>query len=474
MRWFISSCFVATLALPGLCAAQEAVPKVIDLRSAISEALRHSPQLSAADDAADTADIQRRLALSAYRPAITPTLNTGSAPAGFSQQNMALSVSQLLPTGGQVRLEASAIRYGIGAAEMRDAGYTFGISQPLRRMGGPERDAVRTAEQGFVNAQRASADARRQLVVSVAQTYFAVVRQRRLVDISDQAVERADRLAEMSEYRARVGLSTQLDVFRARLLRSQAQMAVMRDRDALETAIDDLTALVGRTPPSRVTAEGDLAADMATFEQLSGTTADAAAVAAVDVTKETLHNRVDLQIVRAKLTDARWKASAARGNLLPPVSLDVSYTRRGFGSAADYFTGLNGWRVGLSSTYALDRRQESATAATAAIGVREAEHAMADAEQRAVAEVRRTSRALLRTADTVELQRQAVQLAEQQRDLAAFRYERGLADNLEVVDAENAVAQAKAAVLAAEIDRTLTFIVLERASGALDPNRFLH
>jgi len=248
----------------------------------------------------------------------------------------------------------------------------------------------------------------------------------------------------------------------------------MRERDALEAAIDDLTALVGRTPPSRVTAEGDLAADMATFEQLSGTTADAAAVAAVDVTKETLHNRVDLQIVRAKLTDARWKASAARGNLLPPVSLDVSYTRRGFGSAADYFTGLNGWRVGLSSTYALDRRQESATAATAAIGVREAEHAMADAEQRAVAEVRRTSRALLRTADTVELQRQAVQLAEQQRDLAAFRYERGLADNLEVVDAENAVAQAKAAVLAAEIDRTLTFIVLERASGALDPNRFLH
>jgi outer membrane protein TolC len=53
-----------------------------------------------------------------------------------------------------------------------------------------------------------------------------------------------------------------------------------------------------------------------------------------------------------------------------------------------------------------------------------------------------------------------------------LRYERGLADNLEIIDAENNVLQAEASLLGANIDRTLAFLNVQRASGALNPDRF--
>ena len=71
------------------------------------------------------------------------------------------------------------------------------------------------------------------------------------------------------------------------------------------------------------------------------------------------------------------------------------------------------------------------------------------------------------------LHRHSLDLAERQRDLATMRYERGLADNLEVVDAENSVFQAQSALIGADIDRAVSVLSLQRATGALNPNRFL-
>jgi outer membrane protein len=479
MRPFISSsvpAFAIALALSSPTLAQEAVRPSIGLRAAISEALQHSPQLLPADDAVASAGIQRRVAMAQYRPAITPTLNTGSAPAGLNQRSLGLSVSQLLPTGGQLQAVASSLSYGTGPGQLQDNGYTIGVSQPLLRgFGASAGTELKTADRALQNAERSAADARQQLVVSVTHAYFAAVRQQRLVEIGERAVERANRLVDMSEARVQVGLSTKLDALRARLLQSQARTSALRDQDAFETAVEDLNVLIGRSPRSPAIVEGDFEADMAALERLCGISANSAVQTADGLTEDALRDRLDVRIARAKVADARWNGSVAQWNLLPPMNLDISYTRRGVGaSAADSAFGLlNGWRMGISSTYSLDHGRNAAAVAQAAITVRQAERAMSDAEQRAVMEVRRSSRALARVTDAVELQRKAVELALQQRELATFRYERGLADNLEVIDAENNVAQAEAALLSAEIDRALSFMTLQRASGTLEPNRFL-
>lgn len=447
-------------------AAESETTVTIDLRGALNEALRHSPQLLPSEDAVTTAGIQRTLAVARFAPKISPMLSTGTAPMGLSQQNLGLGVSQLLQTGAQVQASANSVRYGSGPGEFRDAGYSIGISQPLLRgFGATTRAPVDAASAAADGAERSAADARQQLVVAVAHAYFAVVRQQRLTAESERVLERASELSEMSEARARVGLSTQLDVFRAGLLRSQAQSAVLGNRDALDAAREDLNLLLGRPTDAPIVADVDVSADLHALEETAGQPDVPTALA----------DRLDVRGARARLTEAQHDAALAKWNLLPQLNLDVSYTRRGLGTqSTDSFANLfNGWRIGLGTTYSFDHATDAAAAGLAQVAVRAAERGVSETEQRAIIDVRRATRASARAADVLALSRTSLDLAGQQRELATLRWERGLADNLEVIDAETRVFQAQSALIAADIDRALAFLTLQRASGALDPNRFL-
>jgi outer membrane protein TolC len=186
-----------------------------------------------------------------------------------------------------------------------------------------------------------------------------------------------------------------------------------------------------------------------------------------------LSARLEVREARERIGDARRSQTVARWNLLPPVALDVSYTRRGLGSASPDLFGqmFNGWRVGISSGYALDRSNETAVAAAAAVNVRAAEQAALDTERRVAEEVRRAYRAWTRTAGTVELQAKAEALAERQLRLAQIRYERGVAGNFDVVDAEANVFAAQSDVIAARIERAMAILALKRLTGTLDTER---
>jgi outer membrane protein TolC len=182
--------------------------------------------------------------------------------------------------------------------------------------------------------------------------------------------------------------------------------------------------------------------------------------------------RSEVHEARDRIGDARRAETVARWQLLPPASLDVSYTRRGLGASSPIFGNLfNGWRVGVSTSYALDHSDESAAAATAAVSVRAAEQAAVDAERRIAEEVRRAHRVWTRTASTVGIQSKAVELAERQLRLAQIRYERGVAGNFDVVEAEANLFEAQSAMIAAQIERALGWLTLTRLTGTLDSER---
>jgi outer membrane protein TolC len=467
--------FAALAGFSHRAVAQDSPPATtLSLRAAIGQALRHSPQLLTSQDAILTASIQQKAAQARYRPSITPTLNTGSAPGGLAQRNVGVNVSQWLTTGAQVQLSANSLSTTTGPLPFTDAGYTVGISQPLLRgFGASGRTDLTTAERATESAERGALDARQQLLMSVAQAYFTAVREARLVEISGRATDRAANLVEMSEARARVGLSTQLDVLRASLLRSQAESAALRDRDALEAALDEVKLLIGQEPEATLSVEGDLTADLDALEQATGRQADAP-VDDTALVHASVNNRLDVRSAHARLTDAKLNASVAQWNLLPQLNLDLNYTHRGLtGFAPDISSLLNGWRMGLSTTYSLNRSADSSAAAAAQVAVGGAQRAVADAKAHAIADVRRAERGLSRAAGSITMQEKALELARRQQELATFRYERGLADNLEVIDAENNVLQGEVALMGAQIDRALAFLTLQHASGVLDPDRFL-
>jgi outer membrane protein TolC len=445
-----------------VAAGQTQPAPVLTLRAAVTEALQHSPLLLPAQEAIESAQIRRKAASAQFSPRLSPSVNAGVGPAGASQHTVGLSVAQTLPTGARVEGSTSVARHASGSADQRDVGFRVGVSQPLLRgFGAVTRAGLDAAERAIRSAERGRVEARRQLVVHVAQAYFAVVREQLTQTDATRALDRAQKLLDMSEARARVGLATRLDVFRAGLLKSQAQAATLRAQDALLGAREELSVLLGRDPDAPIVADLHFAGDIEVF---------AGEEPPPDGFTD---SNVEVLAARDRLADARKAASVARWNLLPNISLDVNYTRHGLGqpSGTGAFGLLNGWTIGLSSTYAFDPAADTANAAMGSIAVRAAERDLEDAEKRALIEGHRASRAVSRAAATLVVQRTAVDLAGQQRDLATMRYERGLADNLEVIDAETSVVQAQSALIAAEIDCAIARLNLRRVWGMLDPDR---
>jgi outer membrane protein TolC len=469
----LAGSFFVTLAL---AAPAQAQPAPVTLRHAVAEALAASPNLRPSDDGRTLADIREHQAAAGFGIKLTPTLQTGSEPAGLQQRSLGIGLSKRLPTGAHLRVDANAYRYGTGGNELHDNGYTFSASQPLLRGFGTAATAGLTnARRDTVGAERAYADARQQLVVSVAEAYFAVMRARRRLEAADRSLDRAAHLRVSSVARSKVGLATELDVLRADLLASQAEAERIAQAEAVETTLDALKLMLGRPSESSL-----LIAD----EELSPSTSEAPAPEmrcggspqeAVDTRIQmALASRLDVQEARDRIGDARRAQSVARWNLLPPVMLDVSYTRRGLGATATPLFGalFNGWRTGISTTYALDRTEESAVAAVAMVSVKAAQQAAVDVERRAAEEVRRACRAWTRTGGTIDLQSKAVALAERQSQLAQMRYDRGIAGNFDVIDAENNLFQAHSGLIDAQVERAVTGLTLQRVTGTLNPEAF--
>ncbi|MBI1874550.1 MAG: TolC family protein [Acidobacteria bacterium] len=496
----VTGVLLTPAALPADQTGSVRVQAPMTVRAAIAEALARSPHLQPQRDAADLAEIQQELASSRFGLKIAPTFAGGTDPGGFGRQQFGVNVSKRISTGARLLVEASSLWSNVGATEFRDAGYSVGISQPLLRGFGPAATAdLKSARRAVESADRSFAEARQQLVVRVAQAYFAIVREQRLVDAGERALERATKLRAASEARAKVGLATQLDVLRADLLASQAQATLALQREALASAADQLKTLLGRPleAPLQIAADDPLEFEHAISDVRLAPVAptevelwvDAASGAATVVasrlsrTSESvdtlvaaaLHARFEVREARERIADARRAMTVARWNLLPDVTLNVGYSRRGLGFAeGDPFARLfNGWRFWVGSSYAVDRATEGAAVASAAISVRGAEQAADDVERRIAAEVRQVQRGWQRAAETIAIQEKALELAERQLLFAQLRYERGLAGNFDVIDAENNAFQARAALIAAQVDRAMAALALRRVTGTLDPNEFL-
>lgn len=437
----------------------------LTLRQAVAEALAASPALRAPDDSRTLAGIRQRQAAGRFGLKLTPTFQTASDPNGQGTRWMGVAATKRLPTGATLQLNANSYQFGDGASQLRDAGYTFGFSQPLLRGWTSVASAdIIQARRGSETASRAYDDGRQRLVESVSEAYFSVVRAQRLVDASARALGRARQLRTASDARSKVGLATELDVLRADLLAAQSEAGLVAEQEVLESAIDALNTLIGRRSGSDVELADAGASDVAS-----------PALEPVDrFVQIAIESRLEVRESRDRIGDARRTESVARWNLLPPVNLDVSYTKRGVGSSAAYGFNqmLNGWHAGISTSYALDRSDERAAAATAAVSVRAAERDAQDTERRVADEVRRAYRGWTRTLTTVAIQTKAVALCERQLRLAQLRYERGIAGNFDVVDAENNLFQAQSGLIGAQVERALAGLTLRRVSGRLDPDSF--
>jgi len=335
------------------------------------------------------------------------------------------------------------------------------LTQPLLRGFGPNATFydLRVSRRSREGQERQYELGRQRLAVDVARAYYQVIQQRQLLAVARQSLDRSESLRRASSARLEVGLVSKLDVYRAELQASQAQESMLRAEASLDSELERFRTLLGLSPsdslqPDALVLPEDIVDDIEPVEIL---------------TQRALENRLDLMETRDEVGDARRTASLARQNLLPQLDLNLGVTQ--FGNGTTYGNAFHSAdrRVNLyfTTSYPLERSNEAASKAVAQLDVSSRERTLRQRQLDLETEVRSAVRELQRIRKSIELQKKGVEVAEQQRRLATLRYQRGLASNFDVVDAEGSLVVARSALVGLLTSYQVARIDLMRVTGTL-------
>jgi outer membrane protein len=453
--------------LSGVASAQVPVarltasePRTLTLAEAVQLALVGNLNLMSSVDSLTSAEVSEGLARSRFGLKVTPSFARGFGPESSFEQRYGLDVSKRLPFGTTLTTSWRSDLAENELGNLASSNWGVTLTQPMLRGFGP-----RATQFDLVNAQRgrqASSRnlelARQRLAVDVVANYYNIVRQQGLVEVADKSRRRSEELLRASEARLKVGLASRLDVLRAELQLSQAEEALINRREALEQAMDNFKFSLGLGPEEEVRlkiVEPDYQPVSLDLEELS---------------RKALANRIELAEERDRVSDARRQVAVSRQNVLPQLDLNLRYSESGIGASLrnslDFR--VKAFDVFFSTSYALDHSSESAALAQSQIQLESRQRGVRLAEHNIQNEVRTAVRNVERIGKSILLQERNIDFAEKQHRLANLRYQRGLASNFDIIDAENNLIQARSNYVSLLADHHVALIQLKRVTGVLD------
>ncbi|MFL5264750.1 MAG: TolC family protein [Anaeromyxobacteraceae bacterium] len=415
--------------------APSARAEPLSLDAAIRGAWSQHPGLRASQEQVDAA----RADADAARHGWLPTLGVSVKGVHTNEPLMAFGIRLDQAEIAQADFDPARLNHP-DAATAFGAGVT--LSQPLYAGGRIAAGTRATAAQAA--AQEASHEARRQeLALGVVQAYFGTQAASEGLRYADDLLAQASETERFVRSRNGQGLALDADVARATAFRAQAEAERATAAQRLATARSALALLAGEAA-----ADAPLATPLA---------ADAAAPTAAGDPSD----RPSLRAARLQRDAAQAGQDVARGSLLPSVGAQASaetLRTSGLGGGATWYAlgVVARWDLSLGDA---DRVRAAGSRASAAAS------ALAWEERQARREVDEARRAI-ETADArVGSAAEAVAASQSASALRRARHAQGLLPLTDVLDAESALAGARALILQARLEARVARARLALAQG---------
>jgi outer membrane protein TolC len=436
---------------------------LLPLDQAIREALDHNDRTAGARDGLEQAELGRRLARNAFHPKLVPNILGSFGQTDVANQSYRLDLTQKLATGTELRAGAGATTAENQIGRFYNTDMTLQVSQPLLRGFGKAaaKRQLTAADARLADAERVQILTEQALAVDVVGAYYRVVAQQRLSEVAMASQQRARTLLEASQAKLEVGRVSQLDVYRAQQLLAQAESQVLDARAAAEDAFDLLGALMGRTARQ----EFQVAPEIPRAVPATPGAEDAVALALV--------RRLELRSAEEAITEAERNAAFAKNSLLPQLDVNLTFTRReatehlGGGFGLDDFEFATFFAVSMP----VDRTPQIVEYHQSLIERDRRRRELETLRMRIADDVRRAVRQIERLGKGLEVADASVEFARKELEVAELRYQRGLSNNLDVVNAEGAVLSAEARRLQTLAEQAVAQVSLRATLGILDPRK---
>jgi len=428
------------------------------LEQALNRALHFNRGLADARDAVTLAEYTLVANQAEFELKILPVASLGvnQGLVDADSFGFAVDLSKKLRHGTEVSAGPRVNRLG----DLYTSAVDLSVTQPLLRGRDAEfvRSGVDAADFALRSAGRALHRTREDTVLATVIAVYQVVRQREFVRLNEDSAGRLVGHVAAAEAKERAGLAGSIDVFRARLQKNQAEDALDASVEAYERALDTLRIVLALPLSVPISVEAPLEFDEVTLDE-----EDALEVARA--------NRVDLAQARDAVQEAQRRSRVAEHNVLPDLDLGLTFSV--FGEAPDFggSSELDDTALGVNLTTSTDvsRTVERALRDQTLVGVSVARRAVEAETDRIDREVRRELRDLRRNKQRIETQENQIAESRSKLELARVKFSRGLADNFDVIEAEDEYRQAQTQLISAAIDYIVGTYSLRVALGTLLP-----
>lgn len=428
-------------------AAVLAAPVELTLDDSIAMALKNNPSIKMADADKKSAAWKIDEVKSNKLPSLTFANTDGRASYSSSTTTKPYLGSSITATDGTAVYGVQPLTIPSGAANKFENKFTLNV--PLYT-GGKVEGLVDQARLNFKSADLTVDKTKQQIKLDATSGYYGILQTRNLVKVAQESVDSLAAHLKNVQAQYDVGTVAKSDVLRSEVELANAQQNLIKAQNAYELAVSSFNNVVGLPLDTELTIKDELK-----YQQYP--------LSLGDSIKFAMDNRPEVIMANVGIDSAKKGIQVAKAGNLPTVGASATT-----GWSDDEFPGTknNNWSVGVSATWSVfDSGLTSSRVKQANASVDKAAEMARQTSDAVQLDVRNAYLSMKEAEKRIDTSKVAVDKAQEDYKIAQVRYSAGVGTNLDVIDAQVALTQAKTNYIQAMYDYNTSKAKLEKAMG---------
>jgi outer membrane protein len=283
-------------------------------------------------------------------------------------------------------------------------------------------------------------------------SFYHIIEQKKNVAMNQLLVEKFKRHTAIAQIKTDVGLAQPLDVYRAQIKEKDAAVSLTDSLERLQTAYNNLKSILS-IPQNRKIALLD------TPVKSTATELDINKIEAI-----AFENSIEIKSALDTLNEKKRSSKIAEHYLLPDLTVFFDYTRSGNGNNFDndvFRLSEESWRVYLTSSSDFARTSEKNSYRQSLITD------LANKKDQLGKEVKNQVDFLEKSRERMVILEQQIQKAMGKFELSRIKFNNGMADNFDMIEAETELHRAQLNHLSAQINHITGTYRLRKTIGTL-------
>lgn len=420
---------------------------VLTLEKGIYLATTAERRLSSMQGALLQSEINIQLACAEFDWNIFPKADAGLVGGGRAgvgaTLGMGVEVSKKFTNGTRFVFIPTMMK----AAKNYQSNLQTSITQPLLRGFGSAYTLapLRAAQFSNRSAIRQYYIAQAKQIFVAIKGMYEILKQEKLVELDQESVARMEKFVLSTKMKERIGMSDALDIYRAETEFKLTEDSLSRSSEQLQDAKDGLRDILGLSIEMPISVDIKLEYAPVSANEVEAITA-------------ALNNRIEIDQAEDAYYESKRLENLAGLNLRPELNLVVDYTSFSWDEAfTRSWTGKreSKWGIGFVTSGDPWNTREQAAYQMSQFNSLDSAMTLEQIRDNIVLDVKRALREIKRAEDRIHLSEEQIENSKKGYYTSRIKFEYGMANNFDLLQAEKSLRQAQAALISSIIDHRI-------------------